>query len=811
MKKVIFVLKRILLILLMTLMILATCFSFILNAFSQTIFDRNYIKYTLNENGVYTEIVTETKKAVKKAYSARKDKPADLEIDKVLDYIILEEPLRKEIEESIDELYDGRKIEVSGDYLAEEYSKMINQYIAEKGRNISPELVNWIVKSSVNKTIENVDLNRYTDLVSEYFAKLIKLFSDIEMGCNVLLVCLFVLIMVFYRERLKKLGIVSLVSGILMFAISSAMLTLSQSDSAAQTLQKFISSVLVYYFLIVMLLALGEMFFGITLLIISGYLKKRKKNIKKPEKIPGIELPVSDSDALCLLPKKKRGFFRLIFSRAGLTIILLLVQAVLLMMFFEWFEEYDSQMALISLVFRVIMMLYLFDCDMDATAKLTWLFLMMLFPVPACAFLLLTRNNVGHRRLSKRLYEVTKSAKGMIKQDEEVLNDPAVQSSGMDSLNKYLNLSGTFPIYKNTSVKYYPLGEYKFIDMLEELKKAEKFIFLEYFIIGEGLMWGNILKILKEKAEQGVEVRVMYDGMCEISTLTPDYPKHLAKLGIKCKAFSKLYPFVSTEYNYRDHRKILVIDGKVAFNGGVNLADEYINHEERFGHWKDTAVMIKGDAVDSFTLMFLEMWKISEKEDNWEKYLGCGEKADTDGFVMPYCDSPLDEYKAGESVYMDILNRAKHYVHIMTPYLILDNELESALKFAAERGVDVRLILPGIPDKLTANSLAKSHYKFLIQSGVKIYEYDPGFVHAKVFVCDDEKAVVGTINLDYRSLYHHFECATYIFRNSCIRDIEEDYNKTLERCSEVTLETIRNEKKTTKIRGSIAKLVAPLM
>ncbi|HCA54533.1 MAG TPA: hypothetical protein DEO95_03480, partial [Ruminococcaceae bacterium] len=236
----------------------------------------------------------------------------------------------------------------------------------------------------------------------------------------------------------------------------------------------------------------------------------------------------------------------------------------------------------------------------------------------------------------------------------------------------------------------------------------------------------------------------MYDGMCEISTLTGDYPERLEKLGIKCKHFTPIRPFVSTQYNYRDHRKILVIDGKVAFNGGVNLADEYINHIERFGHWKDTALMLKGDAVQSFTLMFLQMWNLTEENLVWDEYLTDVTPAESDGYVLPYADCPLDGYKVGRSVYLDILNRATRYVHIMTPYLILDDELETALKFAAERGVDVRLILPGIPDKKMAFALAKSHYSALIKAGIKIYEYTPGFVHAKVFVCDDEKAVVGT-------------------------------------------------------------------
>ena len=316
--------------------------------------------------------------------------------------------------------------------------------------------------------------------------------------------------------------------------------------------------------------------------------------------------------------------------------------------------------------------------------------------------------------------------------------------------------------------------------------------------------------MLKKKAAEGVEIRVMYDGMCEMSTLTPDYPKRMEELGVKCKDFSPVTPFLSTYYNYRDHRKILVIDGKVAFTGGINFADEYINRRERFGHWKDSAVMLKGEAVSSFTLMFLQMWNISEKNPEWKKWLAPVHSEQCSGFVMPYADCPLDDEKVGENVYIDILNRATSYVHIMTPYLILDSKLENAIKYAAQRGIDVKIILPGIPDKKTAFALAKTHYKGLTNAGVKIYEYTPGFVHSKVFVCDDEKAVVGTINLDYRSLYHHFECAAYMYRTGCIADIEEDFNETLKKCSEVTPETIKKERFYYKITGQILKFVAPL-
>ena len=514
---------------------------------------------------------------------------------------------------------------------------------------------------------------------------------------------------------------------------------------------------------------------------------------------------------LRLIPKKKKGLLRLIFSRLGMIVMLIIFQLAIFVSLYVWADEYFTWFNGAIRIFAVVMVLYLFNIDMDSTAKLTWLNLIMLFPIPASLFFWFTQREIGHRAEKALVQHAINESRERIPQETEVIYAPDLVNSGTDDLCRYVNRSGCFPIYRGTQVQYFPSGEEKFAALVEELKKAERFIFLEYFIIDEGYMWGTILKILADKAAQGVEVRLLYDGMCEVNLLPHDYPKRLERLGIKAKAFSPISPFISTTYNYRDHRKILVIDGKTAFNGGVNLADEYINARERFGHWKDTAVMLKGKAVRSFTLMFLQMWNIGLAEPEWEKWLDTVYEVPTDGYVMPYGDHPLDNDKVGENVYMDILSRARSYVHIMTPYLILDGELEAALKYAAQRGVDVKIILPGIPDKKLAYSLAKAHYKSLISAGVKIYEYTPGFVHAKVFVSDDEKAVVGTINLDYRSLYHHFECATYLYRTSCISQISTDFNTTLTKCRQVTPDSIRKEKLYYKITGSIMKLLAPLM
>ena len=520
---------------------------------------------------------------------------------------------------------------------------------------------------------------------------------------------------------------------------------------------------------------------------------------------------MENNEVISLLPKRKKGILSILFSRFGIVTSLIVLEIIILLSIYHWFSGYFRWLSLVQGAFIVAMVFYLFNCNMDASAKLTWLNLIMLFPVPATIFLWISRKDIGHNATKKRCEKLITETRDMLVQDPEVLKDPRLSASGTDDLYTYLNRTGCFPIYQNTNVTYFKSGEEKFQSLLEELKKAKQFIFLEYFIIDEGYMWGSVLKILAEKAAQGVDVRVMYDGMCEVSLLTHDYPKRMAGLGIKCKPFTPITPFFSTQYNYRDHRKVLVIDGKVAFNGGINLADYYINRVQKYGHWKDTAVMLKGEAVQSFTLMFLQMWNLNERNYGWDQVNVVTKCEGEKGFVLPYSDCPLDDYKVGKSVYVDILYKARDYVHIMTPYLILDNELETALKFAAQRGVDVTIILPGIPDKKAANALAKTHYKVLLQAGVKIYEYTPGFVHAKVFISDDEKAVVGTINLDYRSLYHHFECGTYLYQTDCIKDIAADFHDTVTKCKEVTFTTIKEEKISVKLLGTFMKLLAPLM
>ena len=524
----------------------------------------------------------------------------------------------------------------------------------------------------------------------------------------------------------------------------------------------------------------------------------------------------TDSPGLRLLKKGRRGLWRAVFSRAGMITLFLLLQLGLLLALFRFLKDFIPHYYSFSLLFTGVMGLYLINSRRESNAKLTWMLVILLLPVFGGLLYLYTQSELGHRILRDRYAAITRRTRDSLPQSLDTLVRLSEQAPEMEGLARYVNRSGCFPVYDETAVRYFPLGDDLFPALLEELEKAEKFIYLEFFIIEEGEMWGRVLEILARKAAAGLDVRLLYDGTNEFFTLPRDYARRLEKLGIRAKSFAPVMPFVSTHYNYRDHRKILVIDGKTAFTGGVNLADEYINRKNRFGVWKDSAVMVKGKAVNSFTLMFLQMWNMKSTDpEYYNRYMFKGmehdENASYGGYVVPYGDNPLDDEEVGKKVYLDILNRANKYVHIMTPYLILDEEMTNSLVFAAQRGIDVKIIMPHIPDKKYAYALARTHYAELIRGGVKIYEYLPGFVHAKNFVSDDEKAVVGTINLDFRSFFLHFECAAYIWGNPIVDDVEADFAETLKDCQRMTLKHCKELPLYMKVYGRALRLIAPLM
>ncbi len=511
--------------------------------------------------------------------------------------------------------------------------------------------------------------------------------------------------------------------------------------------------------------------------------------------------------------KSLKGIKTVIYGRTLFIILAFLIQFAFFAASYLLLSDYSYVIYGFFAIISVLMVLHLFNSKGVPDLKLVWMLPIAIFPVFGALFYLYITTQVGTEALQKRLQILFGHSKKFVVQDKAVKERLFAEAYHMGQFAEYMLSYDNSPVYGNTKITYYPLGEDQFADMLEELKKAEKFIFMEFFIVEEGYMWNSILEVLLDKVKQGVEVRFMYDGMCSLYLLPDFYPKLMEKEGIQCKMFSPIKPIFSSKYNNRDHRKILVIDGKVAFTGGTNLADEYINMKVRFGHWKDTAIRLQGDAVERFTYMFLEMWNVSERmEEDYSKYSSPADAAvENDGYVIPYGVSPYGSERVGKRVYLDILNSAERYVHIMTPYLILDYEMMMALTYAAKRGVEVIIMMPHIPDKKYAFIVAKTYYNELLEAGVKIYEYTPGFIHAKVFVSDDEKAVIGSINLDYRSLYHHFECAALMYRNSEIEVIEQDFQQTLGKCQQVSMEDYGKQKIWVRMAAKFLRMLSPLM
>ena len=512
---------------------------------------------------------------------------------------------------------------------------------------------------------------------------------------------------------------------------------------------------------------------------------------------------------------KKIG--KLIFSQKTTIILLLLAQiAFIIFTFFKLSEQYTY----LNIVFTIIALaltVYILNKPTNPAYKLAWIIPLLLMPLFTTFAYFILMNQYGTKKVVKAHAKKCLDTKAFMRQNDKVLNNLNIEDKNVYHLARYMDRFGGYPTYQNTTVEYFKIGEEKFEAIKRELRKAKHFIFMEYFIIDQGEMWSEIEAILLQKASEGVDVRLMYDGMGSQSLLPYRYDKKLREKGIKCCVFNPFRPMLSSIQNNRDHRKILVIDGHTAFTGGINRADEYINRKERFGHWKDTAIMLRGEAVWNFTMMFLQLWEITDGEGiatDYDKYrpeVHMPMQIESDGYVMPYGDSPLDNENVGELVYMNIINSAKSYVYIMTPYLVLDNEMITALGYAAKSGVDVRIIVPGIPDKWYVKSIGWSYYRELIELGVKIYEYN-GFIHAKSFVSDDTTAVVGTINLDYRSLFLHFECAAYMYKHPCVLDVKQDFlNVQKNNCLEVTLEMCEKRSFISKVISAILRTLAPLL
>lgn len=507
---------------------------------------------------------------------------------------------------------------------------------------------------------------------------------------------------------------------------------------------------------------------------------------------------------LYMILLRKRIFLILMLVLQLSLIVLLIINGSRLSVWIEYALTFISLFVVIHIVGESV----------NNGFKLIWVALILAFPVFGGLLFIFLNYQPSMKRLQNEFIEVDKKSRGLFSMPGDYCESACDSTPSYKLLVRYLQNFAGFPVYGRSKAEYLTPGEVKFERLIEILKKAEKYIFLEYFSIDSGVMWNTILEILKEKAASGVDVRIIYDDVGCLLLLPKNYPEMLAEMGIKGIVFNPMRPVLTSKQNNRDHRKIAVVDGSIAITGGINLADEYINALNKYGHWKDSAVMVEGEAAWSFTLMFLQLWSVctNTNEDFTKFYPWSKKECDIpfDGFTQPYADSPLDDERVSENVYLKIIGNAKEYIYINTPYLIIDDIMVTELTLAAKAGVDVRIVTPHHPDKQYVHIVTRSYYQEFIKAGIKVYEYSDGFIHSKTFVSDDAVATVGTANLDYRSLYLSFECGVCLYKSNVVIDIRDDFLKTLDRCRLISEDDCKTSRFSRLIQD-IMKLFAPVL
>lgn len=500
-----------------------------------------------------------------------------------------------------------------------------------------------------------------------------------------------------------------------------------------------------------------------------------------------------------------------LFSRLVFVALFMLLQIGALVVMLVYFRSHFALFYVICEAIAVIFVIYIIAGNSNPAYKIAWIIPILSLPVFGNLLYLMFRQyqTPAQRRRMEEIRKKSAAASGALGMSPPVAGTSAARQS------EYIRAAASAPAHKGTSTEFLPLGDVMFPRMLREIEKAKRYIFVEYFILARGEMLTALLDALERKAAEGVDVRVIYDDLGSITTVPKGFDREMEKRGIKCRVFRRFKPVLSGSFNTRDHRKILVVDGVVGFTGGINIGDEYINRLERFGHWQDCGVMLKGRGVWNFVIMFMAMWDALSGGD--EDYLALLpreeelEEIEDDGIVQPYSDEPGDEEPVGENAYIGVIAKARRYVWICTPYLVIDNELTTALCSAARGGVDVRIMTPGIPDKSYVFAVTRSCYYRLIRAGVKIFEYSPGFLHSKICIADDEYAICGTINFDYRSLYLHHECAVWMYRSSAVVAMRDHYRALLEQCAAITPEWCESITLAKRIVQSLLRVFSPMM
>ena len=502
---------------------------------------------------------------------------------------------------------------------------------------------------------------------------------------------------------------------------------------------------------------------------------------------------------------------RFLFSRFTIGAIIIILQVVAIIYFLNYAYRIYNWVQFVVVFFEVLFVIDLSNRDMPADFKLPWIVVVTLVPIAGIVIYSLFSRNLARKRDRKFYKDVFDTSQHSISQYEQ---NSEIIGEKYQGQSNYIKNTCNCGLFVNTTTKYFDCGEVFFKDYIADLKSAEKFIFMEYYIIAHGIMFDTVLEILREKVKHGVEVRLIYDDIGTIGTLPSNFDKQLKREGINCIKFHPFLPIVSAVHNNRDHRKITVIDGKISYVGGINFADEYINAIERFGYWKDSTIRLEGEATRQLTVMFLQKFDVQRRQkEDYQKYTQVSfEKIESKGFVQPLCDGPSPIYNEliCENAYLNIINQAKKSICIATPYLIIDTQTKNALVSAAKRGVRIKIFTPHIPDKKTVFILTRSNYMDLLKNGIEIYEYQPGFIHTKNFLADNEIAIVGTINLDYRSLVHHYECGVWMYQTESIQNIQSDFDNILKNSIYIDPKTFKL-KFGERILAALLKIFSPLM
>ena len=508
----------------------------------------------------------------------------------------------------------------------------------------------------------------------------------------------------------------------------------------------------------------------------------------------------------------RNGVLRVIF----VVIAFCLEIAFIVGLFRSGLDQYAEIVSIVIRILALLIVLALYSQNSPPSLKIPWIILILLAPPIGVALYLMIGLAGSTKKMKERYENEDRKLLPFLVQNNAVSDELAMTHPSCSGVSRYIYRESKYPIYHNSKVDYFADASDGLESQKKDMREAKKFIFMEYFAIENAESWQGVEEILAEKASEGLDVRVFYDDVGSIGFINVDFVKRLEKLGIKCRVFNPMTPALNIFLNNRDHRKMTVIDGKIGYTGGYNIANEYFNVTSPYGYWKDTGIRIEGEAVRALTATFLSMWNAVRDNDKDDTHYGtffpeADRQERVDGYVQFYADSPMDKLPVGEDVYMSMANRAKKYLYIITPYLIITDEMNRTLGIAAKRGVDVRIVTPGIPDKPLIYKITRSYYSHLAMSGVRIFEYTPGFCHAKMSVSDDIIATCGTINMDYRSLYHHFECGCLMVESDAVLAIRDDFEDIFAKSTEVTEKYRSGRSAVLRFGQLLLRVAAPLL